>query len=97
MTAHLQASIGSIGSAKSQLRHRIISTYQRAQRIIAVASTSPSAKTHALMIAYDKACEHLRADIAQAGKLFPSTDALVTWVLEGCDARARSHRIGPCR
>jgi hypothetical protein len=24
---------------------------------------------HAMMIAYDKACEHLRADISQAGKL----------------------------
>jgi hypothetical protein len=93
MTAHLQASIG---SASSQLRHRIIGTYQRAQRIIAVASTSSPAKTHGMMIAYDKACEHLRADIVQAGKLFPSTDALVTWLLEALtdDVMPEQDRIG---
>jgi hypothetical protein len=79
VTAYLHASIG---SAKSQLRHRIIGTYQRAQRIIATASTSPPAKTHAMMIAYGRACEHLRADISQAGRLFPHTEALLAWLLE---------------
>jgi hypothetical protein len=92
MTTRLRASIG---SAKS-LRDRIIGAYQRAQRIIAVASTSPPAKTHAMMIAYDKACEHLRADISQASKLFPNTDALVTWLLEGLtdDVIPEQDRIG---
>ncbi|OAE98923.1 hypothetical protein AYJ54_33230 [Bradyrhizobium centrolobii] len=67
----------SVGTAKSQLRGRIISTYQRAQRIITAAASSPSANTHAAMIAYDKAREHLRAAILLASRLFADTDGLV--------------------
>lgn len=58
-----------IGTAKSQLRGRIIGTYQRAQRIIMAAASSPSANTHAATIAYDKAREHLRADILLASNV----------------------------
>jgi hypothetical protein len=79
MATDLQSSIG---AAKRQLRDRIIRTYQRAERIVGAASISPSAKTHGMMIAYDKAREHLRSDLAQAGKLLPDTDALVLWLLE---------------
>jgi hypothetical protein len=93
MTTHLRPSTA---STKAQLRLRVIATYHRAQRSIAVASTSPSAKTHAMMIAYEKACERLRADIVQAGELFPSTDALVAWLLEELtdDVMPEQDRIG---
>jgi hypothetical protein len=66
MTSHPFASIK---TAKSQLRDRIISS----QRIITVASASPSANTHVAMAAYDEAREHLRSDIQRASKLFPDT------------------------
>jgi hypothetical protein len=93
MTTYLRASAA---SPTAQLRFRIIATYQRAQRSIAVASTSPSAKTHAMMIAYEAACERLRADIVQARELFPNTDALVAWLLEGLtdDVMPEQDRIG---
>ena len=83
----------SIGAAESQLRERIISTYQRAQRIIAAAA-SPSADTQAAMAAHDKACEHLRSDIQRASKLFPDIDALLTWLLNAVpdDALAEQDR-----
>lgn len=48
---------------------------------IAAAAASPSANTHAAMVAYDKACEHLRSDILRACELFPDTDALLAWLL----------------
>jgi hypothetical protein len=79
MAAHLPTSIG---SAKSRLRDRIISTYQQAQRIIMATSASPPAKMHSTMPAYAKACDHMRSDILQASKLFPDTDALLTWLLD---------------
>jgi hypothetical protein len=40
-------------TANTQLRDRIISAYQRAQRTIAVAPASPVTNTHAAMAAYD--------------------------------------------
>ena len=88
-------SFASIGTAKSQLRDGIISTYLRAQRIIAVAAASPSANTRAAMAAYDKACEHLRSDILGASKLFSDTDALLTWILDDVadDALGEQDRI----
>lgn len=93
MVAVLQPSIEAV---KAQLRDRITRTYRRAQRLVAAASISPPAKTHVMMIAYDKACEHLRSDIAQAWRLFPNTDALVVWLLEGLtdDVMPEQDRIG---
>jgi|GraSoiStandDraft_25_1057303.scaffolds.fasta_scaffold404768_1 hypothetical protein len=86
-------SLASIGTAKSQL-HDGISTYLCAQRIITVAAAaSPSANAHAAMAAYDKACEHLRADILRASKLFPDTDALLTWILDDVADDALGSRI----
>jgi len=34
------------------------------------------------MPAYAKACDHMRSNILQASKLFPDTDALLTWLLD---------------
>jgi hypothetical protein len=67
-------------TATSQLRDRIIGAYQRAQRIITAASSA--ANPHATMVAYDKASDHLRADIVRASNLFPDTDALLSWLLD---------------
>jgi hypothetical protein len=78
-----------------QLRDRVITTYQRAQRIIVGAAASPSTNAHAAIIAYDKACEHLRSDVLRASKLFPHTDALLNWLLEDVtdDAFGEQDRI----
>jgi hypothetical protein len=85
----------SVGTAKPQLRDRIITTYQRAQRIIVGAAASPSTNAHAAIIADDKACEHLRSDVLRASKLLPHTDALLNWLLEDVtdDAFGEQDRI----
>ncbi|GEM_PF-5677433 len=77
MTSQLQ---GTTKTAKSQLRDRIISAYQRAQRILMAASSATN--PHATMVAYDKARDHLRADIIRACNLFPDTGALLSWLLD---------------
>jgi hypothetical protein len=92
MTSHPFASIG---TEKPQLCDRVINTNQRAQRIITVAAEFPSTNTHAAMAAYEKACEHLRSDILHASKLFPDTDALLSWLLDDFadDALGKQDRI----
>jgi hypothetical protein len=82
----------SVGAAKSQLRWRIISTYQRTQRIIAAAA-SPSADTQAAVAAYDKACEYPRSDVQRASKLFPDINALLTSLLNDIPDDALGSRI----
>lgn len=81
----------SIGAGKSQLRDRIIRTYQRAQRLIDVAA-SPTANGHIAIIAYDRACERLRMDIARVNRLFPDADGLVNWLLEDLPQELASER-----
>lgn len=47
------------------------------------------------MIAYDKAREHLRADILLASRLFADTDALVAWLFEerGAELLSEEERV----
>jgi hypothetical protein len=71
----------SFDTAKYQLRSRIISNYRRAQRAITVTAASSAANPRSAIAAYDKASERLRFDILRASKLFPDTDALLTWLL----------------
>lgn len=66
----------------ARLRRRIIRAYRWAQEIIGKTNLVPPSRVHGLMLAYDKACTHLRTDIALAGNSFPSADALLTWLLE---------------
>ncbi len=75
----------SFDTAKCQLRSRIISNYRRAQRAITVTAASSAANPRTAIAAYDKACERLRSDILRASKLFPDTDALLTWLLDTAD------------
>jgi hypothetical protein len=91
----MSSRFASTGTAKAQLRDRIIKTYQRAHRTIAGAAASPSANTHAAMTAYDKACEHLHSDVLRASELFPDTDALLDWLMEDIadDAFGEQDRI----
>jgi hypothetical protein len=75
MTSHT-----TIKTTKSELRDRIITTYQRAQRILAAASSATN--PHVAMVAYDKARDHLRTDIIHACDFFSSADALLSWLLD---------------
>jgi hypothetical protein len=88
-------SSASIETAKSQLRDRIVNTYQRAQRIITVTAASPTANTHASMAAYDKAWDTLRSNVLRASKLFSDTDELLSWLLNelGDDVISTQDRI----
>jgi hypothetical protein len=72
-----------IALTKAKLRQRIIDHFMRAERIVTIASASPQARAHTMMIAYEKVCEQFRAEIALAEKLFPDTDSLVDWLLDG--------------
>jgi hypothetical protein len=47
-----------------------------------VTAASSAANPRAAIAAYDKAGERLRPGILGASKLFPDTDALLTWLLK---------------
>lgn len=75
-------STSSSGPDLVRLRRRIIRAYRLAQEVIVRTNLVSPSRVHGLMLAYDKACTHLRANISLASNSFPSTDALVTWLLD---------------
>jgi hypothetical protein len=85
MTAHF--SIADRRADLPQLRRRIIGAYRRAQEIIAKASSVSSSRTHGLMHTYEKVCDQMRADIAQASNFFSNADALLAWLLDDSEGQ----------
>lgn len=72
-----------------RLRRRIITGYRCAQELINKAKSAPPFRTRGLLLAYDKACKQMRADVAQASAAFATTDALLSWLF----ADARDHVV----
>jgi hypothetical protein len=80
MTVHFSVSAAPIKLPR--LRRRITSAYRGAQEIITKAELAPPSKMHALMLAYDKVCDQMRADIAEARSSFANPDELLAWLLD---------------
>ena len=63
-----------------RLRRRIITGYQCAQELINKTKSAPPLRMRGLLLAYDKTCKQMRADVAQASAAFANTDALLHWL-----------------
>jgi hypothetical protein len=90
MTADLSISAGR--SNLVRLRRRIISAYQCAQEVIDKTNSAAPSRIHGLMLAYNKACNQMRVDVAHASKCFPDTDALLAWLFADSVDAAKSER-----